>query len=281
MSSTVATSSPRQITMEQIERLEIFPRTAVRVQEIAQDPQATFDALERCVAMDQVLGARVLRVANSPYYRVSREIGTLGHAISLMGFREVQRIALTVALLSKMETSALGEVLWQHAVQTGCVARRMARAVGLAEAGDVFVAGVLHDLGKLVLLQVYEQDYEVLLQDEPTERLPLIEAELFGVDHAALGAMVLERWRLPRVTVRSVQNHHQLSTLSDPALGRPNADLVVAVADEASHLLQDGVSDGATARWVCHHAANARLGLDEEALTQLVADSRADWLAMR
>ncbi len=180
------------------------------------------------VASDAGLASRVLAVANSAQYAMSRSVVDLRQAIVLVGTSMVQTLAIAgAATLLDGE----GEMAHrrEHALDVACVAQRIAPIVG-ARPSDAFAAGLLHDVGELLLSQAHPTTYHQLLLDDPDHATQLkTEKAAYGMDHALLGAEHLLDWRIPDVIADAVADHHDPLPWSDPAT------LAVAAADELMH----------------------------------------------
>lgn len=223
------------------DRLEVFPPVAVRVKEVAEDDRSSLTQLERVVGMDPALAAQVLRVANSPFYGLSREVASLRQAILVLGFRATRDLALALALASSGRAAGpFGRSLWWHAVRSGVAMRELAALSQQAEPQDAFVVGLLHDIGQFVLLATEPRVYGGLLGavDGEHARLLVAERAAFGVTHPEVGAAALARWQVPERVVSAVATH------GDEA-PRGAVARLVAEADRWERLLRTGDREGA------------------------------------
>ena len=192
--------------------LPSVPGLASRVLKVVEDPSASADDLRRVIEGDPAVAARILKTANSSLYSFSRRIETLQHAISLLGFRSVGNIVLAVALKEVFKHFGLTEkLLWEHATAAGAVAMRLARYPGVGVGHEeAFTAGLLHDLGKIAFHNTSRQKYTEVFARVYNEGLSFVEAErdAFGFDHAALGAEVAVKWKLPKLLEAAIRHHH-------------------------------------------------------------------------
>jgi len=180
----------------------------------ARNPEASIDAVSAIIAKDQSLASRVLRLANSVFYALPTEIGTLNEAVQLIGMHEIQNLVLATSVIKAFERMPTKLVsvagFWRHSISCGLASSILAdrRHDPLPE--RFFVGGLLHDIGRLVLfINSVPEALEVLRRSESESRLAHeIEREILGFDHAALGAELLSFWKLPHSLSEMVGGHH-------------------------------------------------------------------------
>jgi len=163
------------------------------------------DVLQR----DQALTGRILRLANSSFFGCAREVASLTRAVMLLGFGAVRNIALGVKIWDTLRTGATFSVaeLWEHSALVGTAAKLIAQRTRAAEPEAAFTAGLLHDVGRVVLRLRFASTYDRMTQRSDT---PLVEQEraAFGVDHAQAGAWLAEAWMLPEWIGVAAARHH-------------------------------------------------------------------------
>jgi putative nucleotidyltransferase with HDIG domain len=167
-----------------------------------------------CSRAEPVLCGRVLQVANSAYYGMPRGVSSIRQALILLGAHAVKGIALSVAAINSVRDGRAPTPqerdLWRHAITVAGYAQGIARAcrLGTQAVEDAYIAGLLHDIGALLLLTRFPKQFSPILQagDEPS--VLQRERELFGYDHADIGAMIAEHWQLPERIVRVIAEHH-------------------------------------------------------------------------
>ncbi len=191
------------------ERLEAFPRAAARILKVVENPNSSILDLERAVADDPSVSARLVKTANSPYFGMSRTIGNLRDALMMLGFRATHRLAITMATVGRAP-GPFGPTLWMDALATGAACRAVCRAIGgRVDEDEAQLAGLLHDIGILVLLRVDPAGENRLLKEQwASGDLLAAERARYGFDHAELGAACLERWQFPVTLARAVATHH-------------------------------------------------------------------------
>ncbi len=206
--------------LSQAEELKLFPAAALEIHRIATLPSVTFRDLEGAVVRDPTLAARVLRMANSPFYALSCPVASVGPALRVLGFREVRDLALALALANIGSSARPGRAeRYQHAMRAGTRARSIARVCAV-DSGEAFAIGVLHDIGLSVMLEIEESRTLSLLA--LGEGACDQELAMFGYTHAELGAAILRQWNLPRAVCDAVARHHAASGVD----GTPTGSLV-------------------------------------------------------
>jgi putative nucleotidyltransferase with HDIG domain len=162
------------------------------------------------------LTSKILKLVNSAYYGLPRRISTLTEAVAILGMETVRTLAIGVSAFrtfgqgSGVRGLSAVKVL-QHSVACAAAAKIIARKTGFPMAEQAFLAGLLHDIGKLVMLNFLKDEYTVIVEKTNTEEINLIraETEILGIDHAQLGKMLAEKWNLPDVLKEPIAGHHK------------------------------------------------------------------------
>lgn len=203
-----------------IRRMPGFSPTVTKVFEVCNRPATSSHDLNKVISLDPVLTGRVMKLVNSAYYSLGKEVTSLIHAIILLGLNTVKNLALSTAVLESIGgmnsfRSLSMDDFWVHSLGVGVIARSFARQTGtpVTEQEEYFVAGLLHDLGKIPLNHCYPEKYNSALETVMTERLSLHEAEkmAFGFDHCAVGGLIADKWRLHRNFSEVCLHHHDLA----------------------------------------------------------------------
>lgn len=197
---------------ERIKELSTLPSVILRILEVMNNPVADARDVEKEIMEDPVITAKVLKVANSAYYGVDRNISSVSQAVVLMGFAEVQNIALSVSILSRfMEPTRMFDrrEFWEHCFATAVAADALQRRVN-AQTNEGFVAGLLHDIGRIVLDQYFPDEFREIVALAETQKISLLDAErkVLGVTHGDIGYWVTEKWKLPSMLTDSILFHH-------------------------------------------------------------------------
>jgi putative nucleotidyltransferase with HDIG domain len=220
--------TPAQIRerVKSIIQLPALPTLALEVVEMIDNPKTSAQQLGRLISADQALTAKVLKISNSPFYGFPKKISTVDFAIIVLGFDALKEIVISIALVSSLQKKADHyfdtKSFWDHSISTGAIARRLARDIGYRVTGEVFVAGLLHDMGISVLNKYFMSDFHRIIDIVRDSELSFREAEesVIGVSHSEIGSWLAERWNLPDHLVESVMCHHE------PAKAKINPQLV-------------------------------------------------------
>ena len=209
------------------QKLPSLPQTTLQSLQILDDPDYRIRDLSNVIGMDQTLSARILQWANSPFYGLRYKVASLEKAILALGTVEVRDLLLTVSVSEMLNRKMPGygmerNALWRHSIAVATGAKWLAQVTKYRRADQVFIAGLLHDIGKLVLdeLLMHEKGWQeewVSLQEQGASFIEL-EKWLTGMDHAELGGRIAEEWSLPAVLIEAIQFHHQpeLATIDPP-----------------------------------------------------------------
>lgn len=193
--------------------LPSIPSIANEVMAMASDPGSSAEDICRILERDPALSARILKVANSSLYSFSREVETLQHAVTLLGFRSVSSMVLAASLRDVFQNFGLAEkLLWEHSTLAGAVAARLCSYGAIDMPREpAFTACLLHDLGKIALCNMRREEYQSVIVRTYNEGISYVDAEreAFGFDHAELGGLVAEKWKLSPRLVLAIRCHHQ------------------------------------------------------------------------
>ncbi len=196
--------------------LPTIPAIAARALVIAGDVESPIEALLDLLSRDPPLALKVLRVANSVWFQRGRSVQDLRSAVVRLGFSHVRNILVGVAVVRSFDAFFAGapysrDDFWKHSIGVGIVAARLAKTGGELSASSVFLAGLLHDVGKLVLDRQFRESWDAALRMSRDYRLPLHAAEtrVLGCCHATIGGGLLDLWNIPAEIADPVRSHHQ------------------------------------------------------------------------
>ncbi|MFB3819143.1 MAG: HDOD domain-containing protein [Candidatus Methylomirabilales bacterium] len=201
--------------LEHIDSLPSLPTVVLRVNDLMSNPKTSALQLSRLILDDQALTARLLRLVNSPFYGFPRRIATVTEAVTILGFQPVRNLLLTATVVDVLGGEEHAEFspasLWEHALAAGVAAGLLARSMRYEDREEVFVGGLLHDVGKLVLFQFLRRDFLRALGHARAADVPLRVAEqkLLGFTHDHVGQLLAERWRLPVRLSEAIGHHHR------------------------------------------------------------------------
>jgi putative nucleotidyltransferase with HDIG domain len=192
--------------------LPTIPPILARILSIVGSDTAGTRQLVELIEKDQTLTAKLLRLANGAFFGQSRRVSTVPRAILLLGFSTVRNLALGVkvwdAVGSGVSPKRL-EALWDHSVAVATCARVVGARMRACDPDEAFTAGLLHDIGRLVIATRFRSLYWQAAEQEGGDPSTAAEESTFGVGHAEVGAWLLEAWRLPPTIVESVRLHHE------------------------------------------------------------------------
>lgn len=188
-----------------------FPAVAIQLIQQMQDPNVTAGDVSRLIELDPSLTASLLRLVNSPFFGMRRQVGNVSEAVMVLGMGAVRRMVTSLAVAAPLRRAdidpAFARLRWEHTVSCAAIARRLidddSGAPELA-----FTAGLLHDIGQVHLLQTHGAAYVQLHADAAGADVRALETERFGRPHDALGAELLEDWGLPQAIADAARHHH-------------------------------------------------------------------------
>jgi putative nucleotidyltransferase with HDIG domain len=204
--------------------LPLLPHVASRVIELVSDGNTSATDLDKLIARDQALTARVLKIANSALFGRRATISTISRAVVMLGFKTVQSLiiaASTEALFRPNSVNFKDKLLWEHAVAAALAAGILARECRYPGVEEAFLGGLLHDIGKVVLDTNLGGRYQRVVERVYNEGVTFVDAErdMLGFDHAEIGAFVIKKWNLPPTLEEAVRLHHHSRGASlDPTL---------------------------------------------------------------
>ncbi len=206
----------RETILSRLSSVVAIPTASVELVRLVQDPEAPNSKLAQAIEYDPSLTSNLLRLANSAYFGYSRSVSTVRDAIFLLGRNEIFQLVVS-SVVGRMTRQAVkgyglspGE-LWDHLMGVAIVSRRLGQALHPKIPSYTFTAGLLHDIGKIVLGTFGEVDPAPILELAETEQTGLVSAErrILGIDHAEVGALLLESWNLPAYLSEVVRWHHE------------------------------------------------------------------------
>jgi len=227
-----------------------LPSIATTIMEKTLDAKINARQIAQMVEKDQALAIKVLRVANSPFYRRIKEISTIRGAVVLLGFNVLKSIVLSISvinLFNEKEKRVLDFYkFWQHSIACAVCAKSIANKVSPESAEDAFMAGLLHDLGKVVSDQLictkgeYAQVLDVM--NRANSNIIQVEQDIVGIDHATLGKHLMEKWNLPSLLSKTIAYHHNIDDIIDDNKTKKLCS-IIHVADIITNHLGLGFSE--------------------------------------
>lgn len=200
--------------LESLRKLPTIPVVINNVLQLIDNPKASAALIASEIERDQSLTARILRVANSPFYGFARRISTIDLAVVVMGTNTIKEIVLGLVIQKFLKNSSSDlfniKSFWDYSLFCGSTSRLLARKLGYRLAGEAFVAGLMHDIGVLILADNFSSKFKEIFNLIKTQDLSLIEAEqeILETDHTEIGAFIGQKWNLPEQLCAAILNHH-------------------------------------------------------------------------
>jgi len=225
--------------LKKVDSLPPFPAAVSKLLTLLRDPSVTPDDIAETVKLDQALTSSVLRLCNSSYYSLRREIKNLSEAIVYIGLAEVKKIIVNSGTRKYFEKRKPGYEddrgeIWRHAIATSIIAETIGKKINCPEKDYLYISALLHDIGKLVLSEFVEDQSSKIFALVDEEKISFLDAEkrVLGITHADVGAEVLIYWKFPDVIVSAVRKHHMAFGEEDTMI-----ENIVRLADSLAMLM--------------------------------------------
>lgn len=215
--------TPQQL-VSGVVRLVSLPEVCIRVNEMMDDPVVNATDIGKVIAQDTSLTARLLKIVNSAFYGFQARIETVSRAVTVIGLRELRGLVLAASAVesfSKLPNDVLNLVnFWRHSVYCGVVAQLLAQKCNVLHSERLFVAGLLHDIGKLVITNKMVNESREVIKCTEQKKIFDFEAEqaVLGFDHAEVGGELLKEWNMPESLCNSVRYHHLPNAAMEPTI---------------------------------------------------------------
>ncbi len=237
-------SSKKKVAIQLISQVNEFPPLPAvvnRILQVTADPESSIDKLARIVEAEVGLSASIIKLANSPFFGLSREVSSIPHALAVLGMEEVRNMVLAKAMFNTFsDFRDKGErvnSLWTHSFYTALAAKTIGEKMGRDDSG-LFVAGLIHDIGKMVIFLAFSAESLLKIYGE-TEKLDDTNQEIsfLGLNHEDLGRLLVKSWLFPESLQMAVGYHHS----PESAPSHQTYPLVVRLADTLALLNVVGI----------------------------------------
>jgi putative nucleotidyltransferase with HDIG domain len=255
------------------DQLASLPEIYYQLNEAIHDPDCTFDDIGEIISMDAGLTARLLQIVNSAFYGFSSQVETVTHSLTIIGTDQLTQLVLASSVMSRFkgipEDLLNMEGFWRHSIASGLAARTLATLSGEYNVERYFVAGLLHDVGRLVMAVKIPDQTRAIIEKVKESGQSLYEEEqrTLGFDHAELGGRLLKSWYLPERLEEAVTHHHNPAG----AINFPEEAAVVNLANAIAQNMQLGESGEANAPALSPKSWEA-IGLPESLYLPMVKD---------
>jgi len=217
----VMDSKTREL-LSRIETLPALPELYVQISKELESKEPSLEKVGELISRDPGLVSKLITLVNSPYYGYHREITDVRYAVAYLGMDLIRTLALTCQVFSLYDKRKIPgfslQLLWDHSMRASCLAKRIAMSAGRSavEADHAFLAGLLHDIGKLVLASHYPAEYNEILEIVRRENRTIheVEGEVLGTSHAEAGAYLMGLWGIKSDIVKAIALHHSPASLS-------------------------------------------------------------------
>lgn len=222
-------------------RLVSLPEVCIRVNEMMDDPVVNATDIGKVIAQDTSLTARLLKIVNSAFYGFQARIETVSRAVTVIGLRELRGLVLAASAVesfSKLPNDVLNLVnFWRHSVYCGVVAQLLAQKCNVLHSERLFVAGLLHDIGKLVITNKMVNESREVIKRVEKKKIHDFEAEqaILGFDHAEVGGVLLKEWNMPESLCHSVMYHHRPRAAVEPTIEICIVHIANVLTNRAEH----------------------------------------------
>lgn len=260
--------------VEAVNDLPALPTVVTRVIQLTDDPDSTAQDINNVLNQDQAITARVLRLANSAFYGYTRRINTVTDAVVFMGFKTIRSIVIAASVSDILNQEIAGYALehgelWKHSQYCAMAARLIARKAKIPALDLAYTAGLLHDIGKVILNHTMKDAYIEVVERASEGDVPFyeVETDVLGFTHADVGAKVAAKWNLPDQLVEAIAYHHN----PDQATINPKLTAIIHLADAICVAMGIGIGvDGML--YPMSSKAMELLGMDENAIEAIIND---------
>lgn len=257
--------------VEEAGELASLPDVYQRLEECINSPESTIEEISQIISADPALAVRILKLSNSALYSYPKKIESIYTALSVIGTQQLRELVLATVVLDMFECVSCDSLsmsdFWQHSIACGIAARVLATYRREANVERFYLMGLFHDIGRLLLFIKRPKHSLVLLEQLQSQHALLTDLEYatLGVEHAAISAGLLSKWKLSALQQEAVRFHHR--PLDAPV--EPTAASIVHVADWLANAMALGTSGGDAAP-VLIEAAWQKLAIPESALETIV-----------
>lgn len=255
------TAHKSEAILKKIQDVTILPPIPRVLQEITQlfsDPSISARKIEMLIEKDPSLTVKVLSVANSPLFGLRRSVTNIGSAVLILGYQEIKSIVTSIkmaaALKMKSDKYFDPDIFLNHSLITGILTQRMSKDLGFNFNGDGFTAGMLHDMGIVILHEHFPQEFSQIAEYAAQYKVPFLQAEYntLGLSHQEIGEFLADKWSLPAVLSDVLQFHHKpgyskennfltsILHLADYATGKFDSERILWDSD---YVLDDAAAD--------------------------------------
>jgi putative nucleotidyltransferase with HDIG domain len=220
-----------------IRNLPSIPEIILQVSRLLDNPMTNASDLAALISKDQGMVAKILTVANSPFYGLSKKISTIEFAIVILGFENIKNIVIALSMIGSFKGKGKNwdrKKYWYHCLAVASISKRLAEDLGYSKSGEAFTAGLLHDLGIVIIQQYLNNEFNEIWKYVNTRQTLFLEAEkeTLNTTHQEIGNFLAEKWNLPKPISDSILFHH------NPGLASEN-QILVSIVHLADYLSEE------------------------------------------
>ncbi len=210
--------------LDKVDHLPTLPVVLVQILKKLEDPDFEMNEIVDLILMDQVLTAKTIRMVNSAHFGLNRQVESLRKAVLVLGAKEIRNLVLTTSLLDLFpgnQKTEFTKTFWEHSFASALFSTILAKCVGYKNRERSYLAGLLHDIGEIILIVNFPDEFEKVVQESKNTKYDFHEAEqrVLGISHINFGPLLLEKWSFGGELSHVVSRHHHPETaLIDPVL---------------------------------------------------------------
>jgi putative nucleotidyltransferase with HDIG domain len=229
-------------SVNRLQSLPALSSVVAKVLSLADSPTVSGQQVAEVVGKDQSMVTAILKIVNSPFYGLNRRVSSINHAVILLGYRTIRNVALSTSLVNAFSGAGHDprfdrRRFWSHSIFTASAARLVAKRRRSLDAEEAFLAGLIHDMGRIVIDHHFPKEFGRAFDIAESRGIALHEAErlVLGMDHAELGNLIAQKWNFPPQIAEAIAVHH------DPGAALATSELAVCVylANILSRLAED------------------------------------------
>ncbi|MDP2690491.1 MAG: HDOD domain-containing protein [Deltaproteobacteria bacterium] len=250
-------------------KISTIPSIVKKIIDVTEDCHSSVHDLEKVIEHDQSIASRVVGISNAVYYGFPRKITSISQAILILGFEMVKGLAISTAVFKGL--SGINKVriisLWRHSFEAAMASVLIAERSGLVNKDSAFLAGLLHDIGRPIMCQIFGKEYADMASED-SNNLVKLEEDAFGAGHAEVGGWFADKCKLPDDCVNSIHYHHSPEQFRDGKAGVPP---LIAIVYLANLVILDGIENRGkyTAISAAHADMLRRVKLNGESLAEI------------
>ncbi|MEE8484626.1 MAG: HDOD domain-containing protein [Nitrospinota bacterium] len=265
----------KEVVLGYVDRLPAFNATITKILRLSNDPKSSPRDIMQAISVDPTLTAKILKMINSAYFGVPSKVVSLNRAVVMLGLNTIKNIAIGSGVTTQIHISSkfkwfTGDEFWEHCLGCAVGSKMIAEKihVPVQEREEYFIAGLLHDIGKVIFVQYLSDDFSRILDPSyhPEEDKTIIEARELGIDHAELGNVIAMKWKLPTILSETISQHH------NPVFeggGMDKIKAAVYISNISCNILEIGIKKSVTFGTGSIEEAHGILSLTQEELDKL------------